>query len=1712
MSRKIKSISLVSIMLISALSAFAMSAAPVSANTVVITEPQQIVDGGSASDTQATIVADSEGNAHIVWSRNNLHLFYSMIASDGEVLIDATQITNAGIHKIWHPDMAIDDDDNLHIVWTDKSGTHKIMYTAISPFKVQPFSGMASDDASLTSIDDMVVSQRAQDRDWPSIDTDSQGNVHIAWEDEFDELGRFFNQPQIYYSMLQPDMIAQDAIVLFDDTLLTPIIGHKGHPDIVVDANDQVQIAWDDTRGGKVELVFIVDTSGSMYTEWADICTVIYGGNFASGGQFEGIKPLLEVANMTVFETIYGLDGGFGLPGAASSGNCAGYNMNAGPRTTPLDEGDSSGGIRSLQNTIYNGNPYSGNSGEDWGPGTNWACLSWKDINGNVPGNPATSSDHKWNPNSTKIVLPVSDEGPKDGDPSQQADDISSIDEAHDNCVKAGVVPIGLYGQGYGGAGNIQSHFLDLVKCPNGVVSTQNRNCPGNDPTTNARTVSAGGQAYEFPSGSGGAGAMALLVEAMVYIATNNSREIYMSVLDPYAKMNNDPSWTPGAPGHWVSGGTYYEDTGAGADGHLVVVNDTRVTIDDAYSFHPAIGVDMQGNTHIAWMDGRDYGFEKATNYEVYYTKLKLQGAGAFDGAEEGLSTYAIKKIQDTPISNVEGPFGLVSAFSGHSIFPALITDKQSNVHISWVDSGNTSAGEEIQYTRLNQTDLTGEGEFALDPWEIIPVTTWASNKLGTDTGSRPDLGMPPAFANDLGSGAHIGWSDQNKCNDEQNNGRYTICYSHVLTGQVDVELDAGETFYHVIEPGEQTIFNMTMNNSTPGDKQLVADTYGLNVTGVPQNWTATLFFADNQTQILPTTPIFLEGGESTRFYIRVKAPTIYQANEDELAQIVVTAKSYKDPAIRSDLTTLTLMDVVHGISLDTSHSVQDIEQGGQATFSITITNTGNVQDSFLFWDPNTLEGQQEWLLPFGWEVTFPMRVELDPGTSTTKILTVKVPTSEDPGAFVIYLKGWSEGEPIKSVDKGTYDILELGVFVSIKSSGNIVFEATDSEAFVKAGDPNLACHEYEVPVTKNYDSGDLVFTLPGAPEARPSEVDENTWRQDNWEVSVDFRDAPGTNDPLSQPRSWTIQPGQDYVQHTVYVEVCAPDNAKAGIGPTIILKAYLDGYPKISDFIKLDTTVIHEFNLDAETNLSSDRIISIENGNGATVSAYSVYPGEKITLPTTVTNNGNGPDRFDYRLATVIDPSGVPVRNGHWDIVIPRDSLQELSRDTQQTFDVLMNVPETDIGAGLYTIVFQTYSEEPYPDEQGRNTKLRDVQTMLVYVNEFYDMEISMDPRVDNPIKTSAPGKFVSFTVNITNNGNVEDWPSLTNHTAESSGNDLIMQPLPGMSQLQGWSVEWRNVVQIGNDLTTDEACVVIDAPMPEESSDEYTTWLTQLEEAQDGGKCAYIAPNDTYMMPKMSPYQTYEMVAIVKISTEAKLDTRYIGLKVVSKAGDMTEGGDFDSSPSWQGEMLDSNELVLQLRLKAPDLVIKDIINPASFSADIDSTIPIGIILQNIGNTHATDIEIVLCQYDDANDPDIEKEIERNGCDEDSIVMRQIVGALLAPDASEDAQEVEIYLLYPVVAGSKGVYVVVDPMNQIVEANEGNNIKAVTEPLESPSPFLDVAGQVIGKTALPFVVILLTLSLLGVVYFVGKGRREEVNRRLSEQSSLISVLESKD
>ena len=191
---------------------------------------------------------------------------------------------------------------------------------------------------------------------------------------------------------------------------------------------------------------------------------------------------------------------------------------------------------------------------------------------------------------------------------------------------------------------------------------------------------------------------MQLLVEAMVYLATNNSREIFMTVLSPHALLDNpSPGWTRGTSATSTSGNAYTEDIGPEMDsngyGHLVVVNDTRITLDDAFSFHPSIAVDSQGNTHLTWMDGRGYGFEKNVNYEVFYSRLRLRGAATWDGVESGLPSYGIKQIVDTRISDFEGPNGIQQGtpYSPSSYMPAILTDARDNVHITWLDNRNAT-------------------------------------------------------------------------------------------------------------------------------------------------------------------------------------------------------------------------------------------------------------------------------------------------------------------------------------------------------------------------------------------------------------------------------------------------------------------------------------------------------------------------------------------------------------------------------------------------------------------------------------------------------------------------------------------------------------------------------------------------------------------------------------------------------------------------------------------------------------------------------------------------------------------------------------------------------------------------------------------------------------------------------------------------------------
>ena len=90
-SSKRSGATIVMLMLLSLLASFS---APASASDIVVTDPIEVVQSGVHNDRMMAMDADSEGNVHVVWSRNTNHLYYKMLDPRGETLISETQISD----------------------------------------------------------------------------------------------------------------------------------------------------------------------------------------------------------------------------------------------------------------------------------------------------------------------------------------------------------------------------------------------------------------------------------------------------------------------------------------------------------------------------------------------------------------------------------------------------------------------------------------------------------------------------------------------------------------------------------------------------------------------------------------------------------------------------------------------------------------------------------------------------------------------------------------------------------------------------------------------------------------------------------------------------------------------------------------------------------------------------------------------------------------------------------------------------------------------------------------------------------------------------------------------------------------------------------------------------------------------------------------------------------------------------------------------------------------------------------------------------------------------------------------------------------------------------------------------------------------------------------------------------------------------------------
>ncbi len=486
-------------------------------NTLDHTSTQTIMSNLNTSNpVEITGVMDDLSRVHLVWIENGSQpmLQYALISTSGidTVLISNTLIGANNSTAISSPSLVVDSNRRAHIVWaiTDI----EILYILLDP-SLDDLDGDAGETANMT-LASHIVADGSGIRNDPDIAIDSHDGAHVVWVDTYDPQGLYFGTPLIYYTMLTYDSSGNFNVEI-NNSIITPALGHKGNPAVSIGSNNTVIVVWEDTRGSLIEYVGLLDTSGSMTTEWEDMCAVFYGGNLTSGEYFDGVKPMLEAASITVLETLYAISGT--MSHAADHKNCedgyfAGGNGTEGPRSTHLGQNttDTTGGIRSLGAVMYNNSSLTipsdwGYYSEMWGPGSTWACLSWRDNTGLTPGNPATAVDHRWNPNATKLIIPVSDEGPYGGSgngaQAQEANDYQSISEAHDACVRAGIIPIAVAGTTSYGANtvwandtHVRSHMMDLAQCASNTTGIHDRTCDD----SSVSTTHAGGDMFLYPT------------------------------------------------------------------------------------------------------------------------------------------------------------------------------------------------------------------------------------------------------------------------------------------------------------------------------------------------------------------------------------------------------------------------------------------------------------------------------------------------------------------------------------------------------------------------------------------------------------------------------------------------------------------------------------------------------------------------------------------------------------------------------------------------------------------------------------------------------------------------------------------------------------------------------------------------------------------------------------------------------------------------------------------------------------------------------------------------------------------------------------------------------------------------------------------------------------------------------------------------------------
>ncbi len=157
-------------------------------------------------------------------------IYYKKLDGNGNVIIGDVEVSSGW--SVANPSIVVDSNNNIHIVWqSEESRSWDIYYRKL-------------DDGgnALTSEIKLYSAGRCNN---PSIAVDSSGDIHIVWWDDRNE--KSFKPGQVNWEIYYKKL-CNDGSALTDDVRITNAKLGSFYPSIAVDTNNNVHVAWYDSR------------------------------------------------------------------------------------------------------------------------------------------------------------------------------------------------------------------------------------------------------------------------------------------------------------------------------------------------------------------------------------------------------------------------------------------------------------------------------------------------------------------------------------------------------------------------------------------------------------------------------------------------------------------------------------------------------------------------------------------------------------------------------------------------------------------------------------------------------------------------------------------------------------------------------------------------------------------------------------------------------------------------------------------------------------------------------------------------------------------------------------------------------------------------------------------------------------------------------------------------------------------------------------------------------------------------------------------------------------------------------------------------------------------------------------------------------------------------------------------------------------------------